>query len=53
MSSFKNNFECDATLMSTKQYYCLRGQNKNKIGSLVKLGGGGGGLQLICLAEKV
>ena len=21
MSSFKNNFECEATLMSTKQYY--------------------------------
>ena len=40
MSSFKNNFECEATLMSTKQYYCLRGRNKNKILSLVKLGGG-------------
>ena len=51
MSSFKNNFECEATLMSTKQYYCLRGRNKNKIWSQVKLGGGG--LQLICLAEKV
>ena len=43
MSSFKNNFECDATLMSTKKYYCLRGRYKNKIGSRVKLGGGGGG----------
>ena len=52
MSSFKNNFECEATLMSTKQYYCLHGRNKNKIWSRVKLGGGGG-LQLICLAEKV
>ena len=31
MSSFKNNFECEVTLMSTKQYYCLRGRNKNKI----------------------
>ena len=51
MSSFKNNFECEATLMSTKQYYCLHGRNKNKIWSRVKLGGGG--LQLICLAEKV
>ena len=50
MSSFKNNFECEATLMSTKQYYCVRGRNKNKIWSRVKLGGGG--LQLICLAEK-
>ena len=49
MSSFKNNFECDASLMSTKKYYCLRGRYKNKIGSRVKLGG----LQLICLAEKV
>ena len=49
MSSFKNNLECEATLMSTKQYYCLRGRNKNKILSQVKLGG----LQLICLAEKV
>ena len=39
MSSFKNNFECEATLMSTKQYYCLRGRNKNKILSRVKLGG--------------
>ena len=48
MSSLKNKFECDATLMSTKQYYCLRGRNKNKIWSRVK-----GGLQLICLAEKV
>ena len=52
MGSFKNNFECDATLMSTKQYYCLRGRNKSKVSSRVKLGGGGG-LQLICLAEKV
>ena len=43
MSSFKNNFECEATLMSTKPYYCLRGRNKNKIWSQVKLGGGGGG----------
>ena len=51
MSSFKNNFECEATLMRTKQYYCLRGWNKNKIWSRVKLGGGG--LQMICLAEKV
>ena len=39
--------------MSTKQNYCLRGRNKNKICSRVKLGGGGGGLQLICFAEKV
>ena len=38
--------------MSTKQYYSLRGRNKNKIWSRVKLGGGGG-LQLIWLAEKV
>ena len=30
ISSFKNNFECETTLMSTKQYYCLRGRNKNK-----------------------
>ena len=30
MSSFKNNFECEATLMSTKQYYCFYGRNKNK-----------------------
>ena len=51
MSSFKNNFECEATLMSTKQYNCLRGRNKNKIRSRVKLGGGW--LQLICLAEKI
>ena len=50
MSSFKNNFECEATLMSTKQYYCLRGRNKNKIWSRVKLEGGG--VQLICSAEK-
>ena len=28
--------------MSTKQYNCLRGRNKNKIWSRVKLGGGGG-----------
>ena len=26
--------------MSTKQYYCLRGRNKNKIWSRMKLGGG-------------
>ena len=38
MSSFKNKFECDATLMSTKQYYCLCGRNKNKIWSRVKGG---------------
>ena len=52
MSNFKNYFECEATLMRTKQYYCLRGRNKNKnlISGEV---GGGGGLQLICLAEKV
>ena len=31
VSSFKNNLECEATLMSTKQYYCLHGRNKNKI----------------------
>ena len=43
MSIFKNNFECEAALMSTKQYYCLRGRNKNKICSWVKLWGGGGG----------
>ena len=42
MGSFKNNFECDATLMSTKQYYCLRGRNKSKVSSRVKLGGGRG-----------
>ena len=42
MSSFINHFECEATLMSTKQYYCSRGRNKNKILSRVKLGGGGG-----------
>ena len=29
--------------MSTKQYYCLRGRNKSKISSRVKLSGGGGG----------
>ena len=46
MSSFKNNFECEATLMSTKQYYCLRGRNKNKIWSQVKLGGGGAAVDL-------
>ena len=46
MSSFKNNFECEATLMSTKQYYCLRGRNKNKIWSRVKLGGGGAAVDL-------
>ena len=46
MSSFKNNFECEATLMSTKQYYCLRGRN------LGCSWGGGGGLQLICLLKK-
>ena len=51
MNSFKNNFECKATLMSTKQYYCLHGRNKNKI--LILGEAGGGGLQLICLAEKV
>ena len=49
MSSLKNNSECDATLMSTKQYYCLHGRNKNKIWSRVKLGG----LQVIWLAETV
>ena len=37
--------------MSTKQYYRLRGQNKNK--NLISGEAGGGGLQLICLAEKV
>ena len=51
MSSFKNNFECEATLMSTKQYYCLRGRNKTQ--NLISGEAGGGGLQLICLAEKV
>ena len=50
MSSFINNFECDATLMSTKQYYCLHGRNKNLISGEA---GVGGGLQLICLSEKV
>ena len=48
-SSFKNHFECEVILMSTKQYYCLRGRNKDKICSRMKLGG----LLLICLAEKV
>ena len=43
MSSFINNFECEATLMSTKQYYCLRGRNKR---SRVKLGGGGAAVDL-------
>ena len=52
MSSFKNNFDCEATLMSTKQYYCLHGRNKNKIWSRVKLGGGGAAVDF-CLAEKV
>ena len=32
--------------MSTKQYYCLRGRNKNKIWSRVKLGGGGAAVDL-------
>ena len=54
MSSFKNNFECETTLMSTKQYYCLRGRNKNKIWSRMKLGGGGGvGAAVDLLAVKV
>ena len=49
MSSFKNNFECEVTLMSTKQYYCLCVEIRKKIDP----GEAGGGLQLICLAEKV
>ena len=43
MSSFKINFECEATLMSTKQYYCLRGRNKNKNQKLISGEAGGGG----------
>ena len=34
--------------MSNKQNYCLRGRNKNKICSRVKLGGGGAAVDLFC-----
>ena len=46
MSSFINNFECEATLMSTKQYYCLRGRNKNKNLISGEAGGGGAAVDL-------
>ena len=47
MSSFKKTiFECEATLMSTKQYYRLRGQNKNKNLISGEAGGGGAAVDL-------
>ena len=42
MSSLKNYYECEAALMSTKQYYHLRGRNKNKNLISGEAGGGGG-----------
>ena len=42
MSSLKNYFEREATLMSTKQYYRLRGRNKNTHLISGEAGGGGG-----------
>ena len=50
MSTSKNNFEYETTLMSIKQYYCLHAPNKNK--NLISDIAGGRVLLLICLAEK-